>query len=408
MKNTMLLLSELFPPKTGGSGRWFWEIYRRLPREQVVVVAGEDPREADFDRTHDLRITRIPLSWREWGVIDFQATRNYARAYRAVRRVLRENDGQCVHCGRLLPEGWIAWLVNKICGTPYLCYVHGEELSYGLASRQLGWMMRRVLNGMDYAIANSRNTASILRDQWNVPADRIRLLHPGVDVERFVPMARDLEIRNKLGWQDRPVVLTVGRLQERKGHDTLIRALSQIRKTIPNVLYCIVGDGEQRPRLEELAQANGLRDYVQFRGEIDDSDLIECYQQCDLFVLPNREVNGDIEGFGMVLLEAQACGKPVVAGASGGTAETMRIPETGRTVPCDGPDELAQMIVELLSDPPLRDQMGRAARQWTVERFSWESLSQEASDLFSGVVPRKVAVDQVVRHSDQTPAIFPR
>src|SRR5205814_10004845 len=108
-----------------------------------------------------------------------------------------------------------------------------------------------------------------------------------------------------------------------------------------------------------------------FLGELDDATLLCCYQQCDLFVLPNRQVGRDIEGFGIVLLEAQACGKPVVAGASGGTAETMRIPETGRVVPCDHPDELAALVTELLADRARLARMGEAARRWTVERLDW-------------------------------------
>src|SRR3954467_15837443 len=113
----------------------------------------------------------------------------------------------------------------------------------------------------------------------------------------------------------------------------------------------MVGDGEQDRALEDLVAQEGLVGSVQFLGEVDGPALIRCYQQCDLFVLPNRQPMRDIEGFGMVLLEAQACGKPVVAGASGGTAETMQIPETGRIVPCDGPQALAAMVANLLSRP---------------------------------------------------------
>jgi phosphatidylinositol alpha-1,6-mannosyltransferase len=167
----------------------------------------------------------------------------------------------------------------------------------------------------------------------------------------------------------------------------MIRALAAIREAVPGVLYAVAGDGEERATLEELAGQSGLREHVQFLGEVDDDRLVRCYQQCDLFVLPNRQVGRDIEGFGMVLLEAQACGKPVIAGASGGTAETMRIPETGLVVPCDGPGELAAAVVALLDDPGRRARMGAAARAWVVERFDWESLSQQAEAIFRGRSP---------------------
>lgn len=386
-----LLLSEIFPPKTGGSGRWFWEIYRRLPRQGVMVAAGTDARADVFDRGHDLRVVRTPLSMNRWGVRSWSELRGYVRAYRAVRRVVRDNQVGQLHCGRLLPEGWIAWLMKKSHGLPYVCYVHGEETNYGVASRELAWMMRRVIRSADYLIANSRNTARVLRDGWGLSEEKVKILNPGVDLERFVPAARDEAVRAELDWGDRPVVMTVGRLQRRKGQDQLIRALPRIRQAVPDVLYAIVGDGADREYLQQLIVEHDVADHVQMLGEIDDEQMIQCYQQCDLFALPNRDVDGDFEGFGMVLLEAQACGRPVLAGDSGGTSETMRVGETGRIVPCDHPDPLADAVGELLSDEELRQKMGRAARSWVTARFGWESLSRQAESLFFGGQPPQAA-----------------
>src|SRR5262249_48559938 len=147
-------------------------------------------------------------------------------------------------------------------------------------------------------------------------------------------------------------------------------------------LYAIVGDGEDRTYLEDLVDKTGQRGHVKFLGELSDDELVRCYQQCDLFVLANRQVGKDFEGFGMVLLEAQACGKPVVAGASGGTAETMHVPDTGIVVPCEEPDALAALLTDLLVDRKRRERMGWAARQWAVGHFDWAALSREAAQLF--------------------------
>ena len=182
----------------------------------------------------------------------------------------------------------------------------------------------------------------------------------------------------------------------------LIRALPIIARHVPNILYAIVGDGEERPELEQLARESGVSDLVQFHGEPTDGQLVQCYQQCDLFVLPNRQVGEDIEGFGMVLVEAQACGKPVVAGASGGTAETMDAPRTGRIVNCNHPEDLARVTIELLWDEPLRRTMSSDARRWAIEQFDWNSLCRQAVELFEkpeaahcdGLQPAKVAVEQ--------------
>jgi phosphatidylinositol alpha-1,6-mannosyltransferase len=176
----------------------------------------------------------------------------------------------------------------------------------------------------------------------------------------------------------------------------MIRALHRIRSAVPDVLYAIVGAGEEIGALQELVRAERLEGHVLFHGKLDDAEIVQCYQQCDLFVLPNRQVGEDIEGFGMVLLEAQACGRPVVAGASGGTAETLKDPETGRVVCCDRHEELAEVVVELLSDPGRLAEMGARGRSWAVDRFDWELVGRRAYDLFEGREARPMA--------DHTPA----
>src|SRR5205814_8863289 len=137
-------------------------------------------------------------------------------------------------------------------------------------------------------------------------------------------------------------------------HDMLHRALPAVRQTVPDGLYAIAGGGEERAALEKLADECGVRENVRFVGAVDEDALIRCYQQCDLFALPNRREGSDIEGFGMVLLEAQACGRPVVAGDSGGTAETRHVPEAGRVGPCDGPEALERLLPELVPRPDAR------------------------------------------------------
>jgi phosphatidylinositol alpha-1,6-mannosyltransferase len=231
----------------------------------------------------------------------------------------------------------------------------------------------------------------MLVSQWEIPSESVHVVHPGVDTEFFSPAQRDPEARRRLGWDERPVVLTVGRLQKRKGHDQLIRAIGQIRRFIPEVLYSIVGAGEERQTLEKIVGAGGLANHVQFLGEPSDDVLLTCYRQCDVFALPNRQCGRDIEGFGMVLVEAQACGKPVIAGASGGTAETMHIPETGRVVNCDGADDLAKLLIEWLANRSLLERMGTAARRWAVSHFDWSAVVRKAGTIFEGA--------RSVRHS---------
>jgi phosphatidylinositol alpha-1,6-mannosyltransferase len=380
-----LLISEVFPPMTGGSGRWLWELYRRLPRQHFLVAAGEHPRQSAFDSTHNLRLSRLPLTFSSWGIPSWSELPGYGRAILALRRLVRAENVRMIHVARCLPEGLIALVLRWLTGARFGCYVHGEEMSLATTSREITWLMRRVICGSDFFIANSRNTAGILESDWGISPDRIHVLHPGVDTARFVPAARDRGVRAELGWGERPVVLTVGRLQKRKGQDLMIQALTQVRNAIPGVLYSIVGHGEELQALQDLVSREQLSEHVQFLGEVDDSIMVRCYQQCDLFALPNRQVGKDFEGFGMVLVEAQACGRPVLAGASGGTAETMRAPGTGRIVSCESPKQLSAAVIELLSDQDKLDQMGAAGRRWVVDHLDWTPLSRQAQELFARI-----------------------
>lgn len=378
-----LLLSEVFPPKHGGSGRWFWELYRRQPKGAVHIAARDWPDSEGFDQTHDLPIDRLPLRFDRWGILNPRSLQGYLRAARSVRRVIRRVRPDVLHCGRCIPEGFLAWMLRKVGGPPYWCYVHGEELTYAQNSRELGWMARRSFRGASHVIANSQNTRSMLLNDWQVPPEQITVLHPGVDAASFTPAPCDEAVRARLEWGDRPVILTVGALSDRKGQDMMIRALPTIRREIPDVLYSIAGEGWNRPKLEQLAEEVGVQEAVQFRGTPTDQELVDCYRQCDIFALPNRRAGCDVEGFGIVLLEAQSCGKPVIAGKSGGTAETMKLDETGTVVDSTVPDELATVVVEWLRDPAKRERMGRAAREWIVGRFDWSVLSEQASRLFA-------------------------
>jgi phosphatidylinositol alpha-1,6-mannosyltransferase len=353
-----------------------------LPREDYLIAAGEHPDQDAFDRRHDLRVARLPLHLPAWGVRSWSGLRGYIRALYRLRPLIRSEQVSKVHCGRCLPEGVMALALKCWLKVPYLCFVHGEDVNVATTSREHTFLVRRVLRHAELILANSHCTESLLRQEWGLASEQVHVLHPGVDTERFVPAGHDQTIRGLLGWTGRLVVLTVGRLQKRKGHDQLIRALSVVRQTLPDVLYAIVGEGEEEPALRKLVQSEGLTGHVQFLGEVSETELIRCYQQCDLFVLPNRQVGKDIEGFGMVLLEAQSCGKAVVAGRSGGTAETMSIPETGRVVDCDTLKELANVMSELLPDQGLRERMGRAARSWVLERFDWKPLTRKAAHLF--------------------------
>ena len=383
----VLLISEVFPPRAGGSGRWLWELYRRLEGMRVDVVAGEVAGAEAFDRNATLSILRVPLRFSSWGLFNLRGAREYLRAVVRIHRVVRRVRPDVIHCGKALPDGLIALVIKRLYRIPYYCFVHGEELTLAGTSRELGRLTRRVLRESSGVIANSRHSRDILVRDWGVPEAQVTIMHPGVDTTQFTPSPVDAKVRQQLGWADRHVILSVGALQKRKGQDMMIRALPIIRRRFPDVLYAIVGEGWERAYLDALVAENGVGDVVQFRGVPSDAELVQCYQQCDVFALPNRQVGWDFEGFGIVLLEAQACGKPVIAGLSGGTSETLDPSRSGMLVECETPEALADAVCGLFDDPLRGDTMGRHARDWVVRHFDWNVLRLDAERVFTDLAP---------------------
>lgn len=360
-----------------------YELYSEMPANQFMITAGEWPDCKKFDDAQNIAIDRLDLHFESWGAFGWRRGTAYLAAYQYLCRSVQEHDVDAIHAACCLPEGFLAWMLRRRTGIPYLVYVHGEELNVAQSSRELSWMTHRVLRGAETIVANSRNTAAILTTDWATPTEQVRVLSPGVDATRFCPAERSDEVRKKLGWGSRPVVLSVGRLQKRKGHAQLIRALQEVKIAVPDVLYAIVGEGIEQESLHRMIGELGLQEHVILHGDLPGVNLIHAFQQCDLFALPNIEVAGDIEGFGIVLLEAQACGRPVIAGDSGGTAETMRDGETGRIVDCREVGLLAKTLSELLADHTRRERMGIAARQWILDKFDWNRLRPTARQVIA-------------------------
>jgi phosphatidylinositol alpha-1,6-mannosyltransferase len=379
-RTKVLVLTENFPPKSGGSGRWFWELYSRLPKEDYIIVTDTVDNSA-IDSQINHTVIRIPLKSAEWGFKSVTGLGFYWRTAIQVRKLIKEHGITQIHCGRVIHEGVIAWLVSLFTEVQFVCYIHGEDIETAATSREHSLMVKQVCAKADMLICNSENSQHIAR-RLNYDVGNTVVLHPGADCERFIPVPSDDDFKTHMEWAEHSVILTVGRLQARKGHDKMIAAMPTILAAHPKTLYCIIGDGDQKPRLLGLVKELQLADNVIFLNEISDEQMIKCYQQCDIFILPNRTIANDIEGFGMVLVEAQACGKVVIAGDSGGTAETMLPEQTGFIIDCTKPDVIASKINHLLSDTALAKSMGARGVEFVNDMFDWKAHAVKAKKLF--------------------------
>ena len=380
MKKT-LLLTENFPPKEGGSGRWFWELYSRLPNDKVLIVANDTPEGREFDKTHELDIVRIELESTEWGLASTKGLGFYWETIRKVLKLIKEHDIKEVHCGRVIPEGVIARALKLLAGARYNCFVHGEDVETAATSREHSLLVKNVCKNASMLICNSENTANIVRKLGFDSGSKCEVLHPGVDTNRFEVAAPDTSFRQQMGWSGKRVLLTVGRLQRRKGQDFLIKSMPALLKEFPDLFYAVVGRGECYDELISLVDQHKLHDNVCVYPDMDDEALIKCYQQCDIFILPNRTIDNDIEGFGMVLVEAQVCGKPVIAGDSGGTRETMNIGKTGHIIDCSSTENLLNGLSPILRNREIVDGEVDIA-DYAKNRFNWDQHVAKAKRLF--------------------------
>ena len=380
MKKT-LLLTENFPPKEGGSGRWFWELYSRLPNDKVLIVANDTPEGREFDKTHELDIVRIELESTEWGLASTKGLGFYWETIRKVLKLIKEHDIEEVHCGRVIPEGVIARALKLLAGARYNCFVHGEDVETAATSREHSLLVKNVCKNASMLICNSENTANIVRKLGFDSGSKCEVLHPGVDTNRFEVAAPDTSFRQQMGWSGKRVLLTVGRLQRRKGQDFLIKSMPALLKEFPDLFYAVVGRGECYDELISLVDQHKLHDNVCVYPDMDDEALIKCYQQCDIFILPNRTIDNDIEGFGMVLVEAQVCGKPVIAGDSGGTRETMNIGKTGHIIDCGSTENLLNGLSPILRNREIVDGEVDIA-DYAKNRFNWDQHVAKAKRLF--------------------------
>jgi phosphatidylinositol alpha-1,6-mannosyltransferase len=275
-----------------------------------------------------------------------------------------------VHAGRALPEGVGALAAKTLHGIPYLVWVHGEELATAASSRELTWLTRRVHQNAAMLLTSSNNTKQLLAARGVTPS-KISVAHPGVDTDRFSPRVDGASIRQRYAPGGERLLLTVGRLQRRKGHDLTIDAIARLVEKQRNVKYLIVGDGEERPALEQRVAKHGLSNHVMFAGIVPAGALPSYYAACDVFLMPNRIDAGDFEGFGIVFLEAAACGKPTIGGKSGGASEAVQDGETGMLVSGTDVDELAGAIDRLISSAELRSRFGGAGRERVLRQFTW-------------------------------------
>ncbi|MBC2729445.1 MAG: glycosyltransferase family 4 protein [Thiobacillus sp.] len=378
MVTRLLVLTELFLPTKGGTAVWAAEVYRRLGGKEIHIVTADVAGAAAVDATHPNTIHRLSLRRVAW--LRPESLAMYARFFLRSLRLGFTHRFEAVHAFRALPEGLVAWGVARLTFRPVAIYAHGEELTSWGNGRKFR-AMRFALRHADRVIANSDHTRDTLRGMGVDPA-RITLIYPGVDVSVFRPGLDTTGLRESLGiGADEKLLFSVGRLSRRKGFDQMIRAVGRLHAEGMPLRYVIGGIGEDADYLDDLIHDLGLTGVVHRIGPVREADLPRWQNACDIFAMPNREINGDNEGFGMVFIEAAACGKPSLAGLAGGTGSAVLHGETGLRVDGTSVDAVADGLRSLLAQPDLTRAWGQRALQRVEREFSWERVAEKTRQL---------------------------
>ncbi|MFI2072260.1 glycosyltransferase family 4 protein [Streptomyces triculaminicus] len=379
MHKTLIVTND-FPPRPGGIQAFLHNMALRLDPESIVVYAStwKHSREgveatARFDAEQPFPVVRDRTTM----------LLPTPRVTRRAATLLREHGCTSVWFGAAAPLGLMAPALRRAGARRLVATTHGHEAGWAQlpASRQL---LRRIGEGTDTITYLGEYTRSrIAAALTNEAAARMIQLPPGVDEKTFHPGSGGDEVRARLGLTDRPVVVCVSRLVPRKGQDTLIRAMPRILAAEPEAVLLVVGGGPYEKELRRLAADTGVAHAVRFTGAVPWEELPAHYGAGDVFAMPCRTRRGglDVEGLGIVYLEASATGLPVVAGDSGGAPDAVLDGETGYVVRGGSPEDAADRIVTLLGDAELRRRMGERGREWVEERWRWDLLAERLKEL---------------------------
>ncbi|WP_048833208.1 glycosyltransferase family 4 protein [Nocardia cyriacigeorgica] len=375
MARTLLVTND-FPPRPGGIQSYLQALAGQLPPDDLVVYA---PRwrgdsHVKFDAEQKFQVVRHPTT----------LMLPTPLVMRRAAKLLRSENCDTVWFGAAAPLALMSPVLRRAGAERILASTHGHEVGWSMlpAARQA---LRVIGEQTDVITYVSKYTRARFAAAFGRNA-ALEYLPPGVDPDVFRPdPAARAELRQRYGLGERPTILCLSRLVPRKGQDALIVAMREIRERVDGAVLVIAGGGPYEQKLRGLAEALGVSDSVVFTGRVRSDELAAHHTLADVFAMPARTRGAglDVEGLGIVYLEASAAGVPVVAGRSGGAPETVIEGKTGRVVDGRKIDQIVDALVGILADPDAAARMGTAGRQWVEQQWRWDTLGARLRQLLS-------------------------
>ncbi len=350
----ILLVTMEWPPFKGGVGNYYFNLAKNLTGHEVRVLKVQPN---SFYR----------FFWPQWLKLFFE-----------IRRLIKNNQTDLIWVGQVLPVGNAAYFIKKFFRIPYFVSTHGMDIMLPQRSARKEKVMMKILGQAKFVTANSRFTQKELLN-LRLPEAKIEVIYPCPNVQAAnQPDSLKIgQIESQLKIAGKRILLTVGRLVKRKGQGLVIEVLPKLLKKFPNLVYLIVGHGPEEDCLKARVKSLGLEQVVIFLGNVSDQDLPAYYQLADVFVMPAVDLAGDVEGFGIVYLEAASFGLPSVAGKSGGMMEAVVDGQTGLLAEPNNYDDLIDKISCLLCDQALYQKIAIKARIRVERDFDWQKQAEK-------------------------------
>ena len=376
MNHSILFVTNDFGPRAGGIETFIHGLIERLPFGSVVVYTSAQDGAADFDNEWLLKFGVEVIRDRSKILLPTP------RVIKIARRLIKERNLTRVAFGAAAPLGVMAASLRSAGAARIVALTHGHEVwwskvpPFSLAIRYMSRSIDVITYLGDYTKGEISKALSLKN------SEKLIQLAPGIDVEHFQPVNADL-LRAELGLKDKAVIVSVGRLVHRKGQDQLISALPTILERVPNTHLVIIGTGPYKEYLEKLAAKLNVSSNLTFIGRINYSELPRYICLGEIFAMPSRSrfFGLEVEGLGIVYLEASACGLPVIAGNSGGAPDAVLLGVTGLVVDGTKVNEISAACIKLLENPELSQLMGQKGRSWIVENWRWELWASKYSEL---------------------------
>lgn len=366
MKRALLVTLDFYP-KIGGVANYYYNLCLNLPKEKIFVLTTKEKEAGTSQKFQIYREKLLAESffvWPKWLLLVFELWKR-ARALKI----------ELIWSGDILPTGTAALIVSKLLKIPYIVSCHGKDLLLADGHRRKSWLARFVLRRAKLVTVNSKYTGEIVRS-FGVDKEKIRIIYPGINkpADGAISEEEKSELLEKYELKSKEVLLSVGRLVERKGFDKVIEAIAAARRDLPDLIYIISGTGEDRERLTDLAAG---KEGIRFIGRLSDREKDILFSVADVFIMTSRASEDDVEGFGIVYLEAAIFGKPSIAGGEGGAKEAVVDGETGILVDPRSEQEIARAIIKLFKNKNIRQEMGQRAKERAEKDFLWQKIAKE-------------------------------